>query len=276
MRRALLLLAVLSMVACSAAEEAPPTVPPATEQPPTPVVEDPPEPLVTTPVSIAQADGGLVAVELLADAPLSTGLNRLRYRVTSEGKPVTWAKIAQATSQMLPGGRRSCPLIDPPPEADGQGLFDGLAVFTAPSSSSQPWGLSLSVELPQDAGTASVQFENLPVTVGLGHRLIGTAPYLVAIRFPVGGPVVGENELTVTAHREVDGGFEPVTGLTMVVTPEMPDMGHGSSGNVDPTHRASGRYLGTVNFSMSGAWLLHLEIREGDLTLANLELPYDV
>ncbi len=44
----------------------------------------------------------------------------------------------------------------------------------------------------------------------------------------------------------------------------MPSMGHGSPNNVNPVHRELGHYHGSVNFTMTGDWLVELDFVKGD------------
>jgi hypothetical protein len=54
--------------------------------------------------------------------------------------------------------------------------------------------------------------------------------------------------------------------MTVEITPEMPSMGHGSPNNVNPVHTGNGHYKGTVNFTMTGDWRIHLKLtRNGRL-----------
>jgi hypothetical protein len=68
-------------------------------------------------------------------------------------------------------------------------------------------------------------------------------------------PKVGLNPIVFTLHRMQDMMiFSPVDDATPVLDPEMPSMGHGSPGSIDPASISAGRYQGSLSFSMAGTW----------------------
>jgi hypothetical protein len=66
----------------------------------------------------------------------------------------------------------------------------------------------------------------------------------------------------------------PVNDYSIVLTPEMPSMGHGSPNNVNPTFSSNGHYTGKVNYTMTGDWRLNLSLSQSG-TLVK-ELYFDV
>ncbi len=73
------------------------------------------------------------------------------------------------------------------------------------------------------------------------------------------------NPFTLTVHQKTMMGMEwvPLTNWEISVTPDMPAMGHGSSGNVAPQHVAAGRYDGGVNLTMRGLWRITFNLEDG-------------
>lgn len=85
----------------------------------------------------------------------------------------------------------------------------------------------------------------------------------VLVALELDAPRVGKNPFAVKVTRHGDG--QPVTDLVVSVVPDMPSMGHGSSGNIDPTHVGDGRYEGSVNLTMPGEWRIVFDfVRDGD------------
>jgi hypothetical protein len=81
---------------------------------------------------------------------------------------------------------------------------------------------------------------------------------------------VGNNPFEITAHTMASMmSFPCCTDLTIEITPEMPSMGHGSPNNINPVHTGNGHYLGNVNFTMTGAWRIHLVVKKGDRLISN-------
>ncbi|MEO9967494.1 MAG: FixH family protein [Reichenbachiella sp.] len=79
---------------------------------------------------------------------------------------------------------------------------------------------------------------------------------------------VGSNDLELTIHqRETMMSWPAVKNLTVEIEPEMPAMGHGSPNNENPVHDAMGHYLGTVNFTMTGEWVINVTIKDGENTV---------
>ena len=83
----------------------------------------------------------------------------------------------------------------------------------------------------------------------------------------------GYNAVMVHATGE-DG--QPLDDLTLEITPEMPTMGHGSPGNVNPTPQGNGHYLGTVNFTMSGPWTVTVVAKRGEAVLGEVVFEFAV
>ncbi len=209
------------------------------------------------------AHAGL-AVELWSDAPLAVGQSRVRYRVTRDGQPITRATLTQQPR----GPSGGCPVLDPPAVAADDGSFEAMLFFTGAGA----WELSLALTVEGATepvsltlGPLSVSDSTMKQTVELdARRVVVTWGYLT-------GPRVGRNEVLVSAHAPTDEGattFTTVDALRFTVTPEMPSMGHGSSGNVDPVRGDDGLYRGTVVFSMTGDWVVHLRALVGDEPLA--------
>lgn len=58
------------------------------------------------------------------------------------------------------------------------------------------------------------------------------------------------------------------------LTTLMPAMGHGTVGNVSPTRGDDGVYRGSAVFSMSGDWVMTLEVSRAGEAVGKLELSY--
>lgn len=86
-------------------------------------------------------------------------------------------------------------------------------------------------------------------------------------------PTVGQNTMHIEVHRG-DGGA--VAGARVVVDPQMPAHGHGSSELPRITDEGEGRYRAfPVTFQMPGAWRVRVEVTAGDDTQAAV-VDYDV
>lgn len=221
-----------------------------------------PVPPPTAEVAVASGEAGGYAVRLLAAGPLQVGLNTLALEVrTAAGEPVP-----DATVELLPlftagAVRHRCPVMGP--SGAGAGWPYALrAVFQVPSGAGS-W--SAEVAVTRAGTTVTVPLSALTVAAGkdLARAFPSTAGgYVLALEFlaPV---AVGLNPVAVTLHETGDGGmtFAPVTDATLALDPQMPSMGHGSPGSVDPTLVEPGGYEGRLSLSMTGAWEITVTAR---------------
>jgi len=241
-----------------------------------------PAPATTrTPTALASASQGALTVELASLEPLAVGQNRLFYRVTKDGQPVTAAQVVQRPVMTMTTMKHGCPQVAPVGQADADGYFAGTVIFTMPSSDMETWDLELGVTPQGAADETKVTFAKLAVADSAAKKTLtmNGVTTIVTLGFADGAAKVGSNAYTVSVHQPKDMmkmEFVPVTDLTIVGTPEMPSMGHGSSGNVNPVHTADGLYTGTANFSMAGDWVLHLDLKSGDTSLGTVDFAWDL
>jgi YtkA-like len=225
---------------------------------------------------VAAAQSGALTVTLLAAHPLKVGLNEVFYEISRDGTPVTEAAVVQKPLMTMMAMKHACPLVNPEGQANHHGQFEGRLVFTMPSSQMETWALTVEVTLPGEATATAVTFDTLEVADSAARKSLDLngVGHVVTLSFE-GDAKVGSNAYFVTVHRPETAmkmNYLPVTDLTLIGRPEMPSMGHGSSGNVNPTHLGGGVYEGSVNFSMAGDWVLSLELLgPGDAQLGQLE-----
>lgn len=241
----------------------------------------PAAPTPKQPEVLASASSGATTVEVLTLAPLAVGQNTLFYAVTVDGQPVTGAELVQKPLMTMTTMKHGCPVVNPARDADADGRFVGTVVFSMPSSDMETWDLDLEVT-PHGAATATtVSFPKLAVAASQAKKnvTVGAETWMVTLGFADGAPKVGSNAYTVSVHKPENAmkmRFLPVGDLTIVATPEMPSMGHGSSGNVNPTPAGDGLYTGTANFSMAGDWVLHLDFRANDTSVGTADYAFDL
>lgn len=155
-------------------------------------------------------------------------------------------------------------------DADMEALQSFATVFVMPSTAGD-WTLNVSIMEMDTDFEGSV---TIPVSVA--------APELTRLKSVTSNDKsyfismlenqnfqVGSNDLEFTVHlRETMMSWPGVEDLTIEIEPEMPAMGHGSPNNVNPTHDALGHYKGTVNFTMTGEWVINFAIKDGDTVIA--------
>jgi hypothetical protein len=219
-------------------------------------------PAVKTSIATATAGTGASAltVELLSDRGLETGMTPIYVKVTAGGQAVTDADVSFEPMMAMSGGmNHNCPVGTPVIGSDG--LYHGWANFGMASSMMGSWSAKVGVTRP---GQARVEASFPTIAVADSGRAksfldfdpdtLVTTKYLASIRF-LSGPAVGLNPVAITLHRMAGMmSFPSVDDATIHMVPEMPSMGHGSTGNVDPVLVTSGVYQGTLGFSMTGAW----------------------
>lgn len=87
--------------------------------------------------------------------------------------------------------------------------------------------------------------------------------YFVSLIEP-SSPKVGINDMEIAIYKKVSMMSWPAdSSLSVVLTPEMPTMNHGSPNNVNPVHIGNGHYKGKINFTMTGLWKLNMDYMAG-------------
>lgn len=250
-----------------------------------------PEPTETPElVSLGLATTADLSVELLSREDLKVGLNEVYFRVKRlpGGELVERATVIQRPIMHMEamGMEHSCPCEQPALEVDEDGLFAGLVVFQMASGmAGDAWRNEVSVDLGDGSAPATVVFDDLAVAANDRRKELtvtdamgATAKAIVTLNFD--GPLTaGQNTFTVTVHQKGDMMgmvWNAIEDLTITATPDMPSMGHGSSGNIDPIHVAAGRYEGSVNLFMPGSWRIILGFTKGETDLGEVEYVVEI
>lgn len=215
---------------------------------------------------LATASDGPLSVELLTKGPLAVGQNRVFYRVKEHDALAAHAELTQKPLMKMMTMQHGCPVVNPDHMAGEEGLYEGLVIFTMASTEQEPWSLQLEALLSHDGVRQMVDFGAVTVADSANKKVITTADgkkLILTFGFPE-APVVGANEVLVTAHVATDMmkmNYATVDDLELTLVTEMPSMGHGANGNVAPTRGEDGLYRGTAVFSMAGDWVVHLGVK---------------
>jgi len=220
-------------------------------------------------------------VELWAKQELFAGYNELFFllRDVDTNKLLKEGHIHMSPLMTMDGGMtHACPFENPVSEEAVNGLFPASAMFIMPTSDMGSWKLTVGVHnhLNEKSGQVELDVTILNPTNTRMRSFVdaSSVKYFIGYNFPK-KLHVGVNDFTVTAYKkETMMSFPAAEGLTFVLTPEMPSMEHGSPNNIDPVHIAGAFYDGKVNFTMTGLWRLHLEVRKDDVLLQ--EISFDV
>ncbi len=238
------------------------------------------DPVVNPPVVstgkllVAEASAGDYDVKMYANDSLYMGFNYVYFKIknTATNTDLTAATLTLKPMMDMGTMRHSAPFENP---AAGlvDGYYKGAVVFIMPSSLGT-WSLDVNV---LESASSTVQ------TVTLSPKILtpstpkmisfeskkDSAKIFVSLVEP-DTAVSGVQDYEIAIHtKQSMMNFPAVTNYTVVITPEMPTMGHGSSNNVNPTHSINGHYSGKVNLSMGGLWRIHMHLEEGADTIAN-------
>lgn len=232
------------------------------------------------PTTLVTGSEGALTVELATLGPLQVGQNRVFYTVKQGGQPVTRATLAQKPVMKMATMQHACPLQNPAAEANADGAFEGLLVFNMASTEMERWSLAVQVQVEGAAAPVTVSLGEVAVAESTLKKVLTWQDKKVVVTYGYpAAPHVGANEVVITAHVAKDMmmmDFVPVDGLAFTLTPEMPSMGHGSAGNVNPVRGADGLYRGTVVFSMPGDWVVHVGVKGGEADLATYDFALDL
>jgi hypothetical protein len=169
---------------------------------------------------------------------------------------------------MSSGMQHSAPVLDQPAIAS-DGIYHGSVVFQMASGTMGSWSATVDVAQP-GAAPVEARFEALNVAdSGRSQVFTYTDPvsamatkYVSSLNLTASAQI-GLNPIVFTLHQMQDMmTFVPVNDATLALDPEMPSMGHGSPGSIDPTLTAPGRYQGSLSFSMTGEWKTTVTVSE--------------
>lgn len=231
-----------------------------------------PEPSPTeglTKLTEGYAAGAAAKVEIYTkETSLMAGYTTFYFALydSVSGKRIEEAHISLTPMMDMGMMQHSAPYENPEEEAVNH-LFPGSVTFIM-SSMGGNWTLKVNVHNHSNGKSGSF---TIPVTVGEPAKarvksftaLHDGGKYFVALLNP-SAPKVGINDMEIAIYKKATMmSFPADSSLSVLLTPEMPTMGHGSPNNINPAHTGKGHYKGKVNFTMTGLWRLHLDYNAG-------------
>lgn len=201
---------------------------------------------------------------LWSDDSVTTGFRKLYLSITdASGSAVDNASLSILPLMKMSMMAHSSP-VEQPVYNSGLKMYEFAVVFTMPSGSDS-WSLNTTINNEEKVFSILVAAAKTKV-VG---TYVGTDgnKYVVSL-VPPKKWEVGLNDIEILVNKMADMmNFPQVNDLKMVMTPEMPSMGHGSPNNINPVTTGNGRYKGKVNYTMTGDWTIHFKIQKDEVVL---------
>jgi hypothetical protein len=214
------------------------------------------------------AIGAATKVELYANQELTTGYNELFITLLDSAtkQPVEYAQITLRPMMDMGSMKHSSPVENPSTSATNK-MFTSGVVFTMPSGSMGSWTIDVNILVGGRQGKLTAPLTIVEAPKSRLRSFVSKADnskFIVALLQPEVSKV-GVNEMEIAIYKAKNMmEFPADSSLTVVLSPEMPTMGHGSPNNVDPVHTTKGHYKGKVNFTMTGLWHLNLDFKAGN------------
>jgi hypothetical protein len=203
---------------------------------------------------------------------LRFGYTKVYFAVTDEnGKFISNATLSAFPEMDMGMSKHSTPHSEIT-KVEGKALYEAYYSFIMYSGQMNgTWYYDLTYTV----GDVSHSFDNVviqvdnasaPIVKGVQSILAidgSDKRYVVTLVEPQ-HPKVGLQEITAYVHHRVDNNtFNGVGNFTLIITPWMSSMGHGSNNNVNLTWDADRNiYRGTVNFGMAGDWRVYLQLKD--------------
>jgi len=232
-------------------------------------------------VKVAEAvtTGSSFKVALYGNDSAFVGYNKTYIQVTdmSTGNPISQATIAMHPLMDMGTTQHACPWENPTSTANVNGLFEGAIIYSM--GGVNMWSVSVDVTANGKTETVKLNVPKVnainPVQKIVVIDSVTTGGVLTQTKYPISlvkskDWKVGMNTFEITMHCMQDMmTFNACNDFSVEITPEMPSMGHGSPNNVNPVSMGNGHYVGTVNFTMTGAWRVHLLIKKSGRVVSN-------
>jgi YtkA-like len=244
-----------------------------------PVNSDTPQ---STKIKLSEVYKSGTKIGLYADDSLRVGYNALYLTLTDSALNST---ITQSTFTLTPVMQMTSMSHSTPVEQPGSqtvnGYFQGAASFLMASSGSDYWIIQTAFSNPINGKSDTA---NLPIIVSTASpaRLYsftaaddGTKIFVSLI--PNTSIQVGSNDFEVLInYRSSMMSFPPLNTLTTEIKPWMPDMGHGSSNNVNPVLTSNGHYKGSVNYTMTGTWVDSVFVKRNGVSIGAVAFQFSL
>lgn len=213
------------------------------------------------------AVGAGAIVTLYAEADPFVGFNTIyaHLKDSASGNTITDAHITFMPMMDMGMMMHSCPVEQPIYDLvdNSTETFNGAVVFIMPSTAGS-WTIQVHVN---NHSNGQMGMATIPVSVVAPDEAklfsfvseYDSSKMFVTLIEPT-QPSVGLNNFEIGVYKKASMmDFPGVTNLSVEMEPEMPSMGHGSSNNTNPESTENGRYLGEVNFTMTGYWKVNLD-----------------
>lgn len=217
------------------------------------------------------ATGTATHVEVYAADSAFTGYNKLYILLkdSATGKPVDNAVVTLNPMMDMTTMTHASPKENPVSTTAVNHFFPCSVSFIMPSTAGK-WTLGVQIQNLENGKSGTVSFA-INVKAPAADKIFSfksltdnTTTYFVGLVEP-SKPIVGINDLELVIYKKQSMMLFPAdSSLSVIVTPEMPTMNHGSPNNVDPVHSLNGHYKGKVNFTMTGFWRLNLKLKSGN------------
>lgn len=261
----MLLALTIAITSCKKKEEDPIT--------PTTTKKNPTEGL--TLLDEGYAIGAAAKVQLYGIQSFLVGYNPIYVYLTDSitGEVITDAHISFSPIMTMSGSSmmHDTPVENPAGEADSS-LFAGSITFVM-ASSAGTWDVDVHIHNHDNGLSGEFSFEpevsSGSMTTIKSFTVNDSSSIFVSYRQPM-NPVVGVNDFEIGIYKMEMMEFSAEETISVIVDPQMPDMGHGSDNNVNPTHQGEGIYSGKVNFTMTGDWEINLYLSENNEVLDTL------
>jgi len=212
-------------------------------------------------------------VEMYSKDSLFVGYNRLYFKITdnSSGISVNQATVTLHPLMDMVSFKHSCPVENPANNLPVDGYYEGVIIFSMPGTNS--WTVGVDITANGKTETSLIHLTKVIATNPVQNIVVidsvMNGGVLTQTKYPISLVVpptwkVGINPFEITVNMMQDMMNFPVcSDLTVEITPEMPSMGHGSPNNVNPVYVSNGHYVGSVNFTMTGDWRIHMVVKKG-------------